>query len=83
MGKRAKVLRRGPEPGQDPVIRGDRVRELRLEAGLSLRALAIEADTTERQLSDVELGKRDVSLRTFARLVRALDTTADYLLEPR
>jgi len=80
MAKRAKVATKGPKPGQDPVIRGDRVRALREKASMSQLELAHAAGISVPQLSNVENGKRDLQCRGFRRLVLALGTSADYLL---
>lgn len=56
-----------------PKSLGERIKELRLEAGLSLRQLAAKADITPPFLSDIELGRRFPSeevLNTLAKLLK-------------
>lgn len=79
-GKAAKPLQMGPEPGQKPVTRGDRVKALRLAKGWSQAELAYRAEIAERQVREVEGGKIDLQLRGFRRLCIALETSADFLL---
>jgi len=58
---------------------GQRLRELREAADLSLRALADKVQKTAPFLSDVELGRRHPSEEVLARLAKALRTTVEDL----
>lgn len=49
------------------------LRKARLKRGLTLEALATEAETTKATLSRIENGQRVPSLALAARLVAALD----------
>lgn len=62
---------------------GRRVRRLRLERGLSLRALAKCSGVTLSAISGVEVGTRgglNLTAHTCIRLARALGVTADALM---
>ena len=58
---------------------GQRLRELREAADLSLRELADKVQKTPPFLSDIELGRRHPSDEVLARLAKALVTTVDDL----
>ena len=60
---------------------GERLRELREEADLSLRELAREVNVSAAFMSDIELGKRYPSDEVLERLARVLQTTPDELLK--
>lgn len=75
----AKVLP-GPVAGLAPVMRGDRVKALRLAKKWTQAELAHRAAITEKQLRDVEQGNRDLQLRGFRRLCIALGVSSDFLL---
>ena len=51
---------------------GRRVRELRLEAGVSQEALAERAELHRNYVGSIERGERDVGLSALTRLVGAL-----------
>jgi transcriptional regulator with XRE-family HTH domain len=59
---------------------GSRLREARVAAGLSLRALARTAGVTPSYLSDIELGRRAPSEKTLASLAEALELAVPELL---
>ncbi|AKU90631.1 shikimate kinase [Vulgatibacter incomptus] len=59
---------------------GQRVRELRLEKGLSLRQLAKASGLSERFLSDLEAGRGNISVARLADVAAALGRTAAGLL---
>lgn len=84
MAKRAKTppaaKKPGPTPGLPPVIRGDRVRELRAKRGMTQADLAYVSRVSAQQLNAIEGGRRDLQLRGFKALVESLKTSADYLL---
>lgn len=51
---------------------GQRIKELRKELGLSQEKLAYEAEVDRTYVTDVENGRRNVSLEILERLVKAL-----------
>jgi transcriptional regulator with XRE-family HTH domain len=61
---------------------GDKLRELRLERGLTQERLAELAQLDRTYVSGVERGRRNVSLSNIHRLALALDVPASELLEP-
>lgn len=58
------------------------VRKARKAAGLSQEELAFEAGLDRTYVSQVERGKRNVTIVVLARLAAALKTTPDRLLVP-
>ena len=58
------------------------VRRARKAAGLSQEELASEAGLDRTYISQVERGKRNVTIVVLARIARALKTTPDRLLVP-
>ncbi|WP_082512566.1 helix-turn-helix transcriptional regulator [Afipia sp. Root123D2] len=58
------------------------VRKARKAAGLSQEKLAFEAGLDRTYVSQVERGKRNVTIVVLARLASALKTTPDRLLVP-
>ena len=52
---------------------GKRIRELRKEINLSQEALAYKAEVDRTYVTDVENGRRNVSLEILERLIRALE----------
>jgi transcriptional regulator with XRE-family HTH domain len=58
---------------------GQRIRELRDRAGLSLRKLADQIDISPPFLSDIELGRRFPSEEILAKLASALDVSTNEL----
>lgn len=69
----------GDEAGIIKVV-ADNVRRTRKASGLSQEALAHEAGVDRTYVSQVERGKRNVTVTVLARLARALNTTPDQLL---
>ena len=59
---------------------GMRVRTLREKKHWSREMLAEQADISIQYLSDIESGKKNMTIFTFYKLIRALNTSADYLL---
>jgi transcriptional regulator with XRE-family HTH domain len=58
---------------------GQRIKELRKELGLSQEKLAYEAEVDRTYVTDVENGRRNVSLEILERLVKALKVSfADF-----
>lgn len=60
---------------------GKRIRELRLEQGLTQEELAGAAELSVSYLSHIERGSKRASLATVIQLASALQTSVDYLLE--
>jgi transcriptional regulator with XRE-family HTH domain len=60
---------------------GMRLRAIRMEQGLTLRALAARADISPSMLSQVETGKIHPSVTTLYSLVSLLGVSLDKLLE--
>ena len=58
------------------------VRKARKAAGLSQEELGFEAGLDRTYISQVERGKRNVTIVVLARLATALKTTPDRLLMP-
>jgi transcriptional regulator with XRE-family HTH domain len=58
------------------------VKRARKAAGWSQEELAFEADLDRTYISQVERGKRNVTIVVLARIARALKTTPDRLLIP-
>ncbi len=52
---------------------GQRIRELRLEIGISQEALANKAELDRTYVTDVENGRRNISIESLEKLVNALD----------
>jgi transcriptional regulator with XRE-family HTH domain len=59
---------------------GRNLRRLRLAQGLSQEALAGQLGYSRGYVSELELGKRNLSLRSFERLAADLETTPLALL---
>ena len=58
---------------------GQRIRGLRLKLGLSQEALGNKAEVDRTYVTDVENGRRNVSVELLERLIRALDVSiADF-----
>lgn len=58
---------------------GERLREARLERGLSVRALSEAAGVSKSAISSIETGEHDPSCTTVERLARALDVSPCWL----
>lgn len=54
---------------------GQRVRQLRKEQGFSQEALGLKAEVDRTYVTDVEAGRRNVSLDILQRLIKALNTS--------
>lgn len=67
-------------PGMDIKEKvGQRIRLLRKELELSQEGLGLKAEVDRTYVTDVEAGRRNVSLEILERLVKALDVTvADF-----
>ncbi|MFE5318607.1 helix-turn-helix domain-containing protein [Paenibacillus sp. NPDC056579] len=60
---------------------GQRVRELRLKAGMSQEALAVRAGLDRSYIGGVERGERNVSLENIYKLTNALDVDMSYFFD--
>jgi transcriptional regulator with XRE-family HTH domain len=60
---------------------GARVRELRLQRGMSQEALGVAAGMHRTYVGGIELGLRNPSLKNIASLARALHVTLGELFE--
>ena len=60
---------------------GDQIREHRERLGWTQQRLAAEAGLDMGYVSDIELGKRNVSLLVFLQIVRALRVKASDILD--
>lgn len=52
---------------------GSRIRELRNEMGLSQEKLALKADIDRTYLAGVEQGKRNLSIKSLDKIIKALE----------
>ena len=59
---------------------GKRIRQLRLERGLSLRELAARSGVSERYLSELEAGRGNISVLRLEQVATALEQSAGALL---
>ena len=67
----------------DPKVQfGQRLRELRLKAGLSQESLAELAGLDRTYISGCERGRRNASIEALHRLGKALQIPPSFLLEP-
>ena len=64
----------------DKKLFGSRVKETRKGLKLTQEALAEKADIGVVYLGEIERGLKSPSITVFAKLVQALDVSADYLL---
>lgn len=53
---------------------GQRIKELRKDVGLSQEALANKAEIDRTYVTDVENGRRNISIENLEKLVNALNT---------
>ena len=54
---------------------GRRIRQLRKELDISQEALALKAEVDRTYVTDVEAGRRNVSLEILERLIKALEVS--------
>ena len=59
---------------------GKRVRELRLQKGLTMAKLAEAADLSNQFLSEIERGQKSMTVQKLRSLALALDVSTDYLV---
>lgn len=61
---------------------GQRIRATRIAKGMSQADLAFETDISLPHISDIELGKKQMSLLTFCKIINVLQVSADEILRP-
>lgn len=64
------------------VLIGQRIREIRISKGMTQAELAEAAHLATSVISDVELGKSNMWLVTFCKIVEALQVSSDSILRP-
>lgn len=71
------------EPEDQEVLKrfGARIKQLRIAAGLSQEQVGLECDVSQTYLSEVEAGKRNVSLINIRRIARSLNVTLAQVFE--
>jgi len=70
------------DEGLDPLTLGRRLRQLRLDRGMTLEALAAEIGRAPSQLSVIENGRRELKLGELQKFARVLGVSLDELLSP-
>jgi len=60
---------------------GNRIYDLRISRGWTREVLAEKADISVQFLSDIEKGKKGMTVTTLRKLCNGLSVTADFLLE--
>ena len=58
-----------------------RIRELRMEGGLSQQALAVEAGASRQTINALETGRYDPSLKLAVHLARFFGTTVEEIFD--
>ena len=75
-------IRRTINEMKSPLLQfGERVKAVRQEQGLSQEDLADQADLHRNYISQIECGRRNLSLLNILKLARALKTPASKLIE--
>ncbi len=59
---------------------GDRIRQARLKKGINQAQLAEIIDKTPPYVSNIEMGKQNMSIIVLFKIVKALDVSADWIL---
>jgi transcriptional regulator with XRE-family HTH domain len=62
---------------------GDRIAQIRAEAGFSQSALARAIGTSQSAISQIEAGERNPSFEMLRQIATALDVTPSYLIDER
>ena len=57
------------------MVVGQRIKELRLEIGLSQEALGTKAEVDRTYVTDVENGRRNISVELLEKLIKALEVS--------
>lgn len=60
---------------------GNRIRELRINAGLSQEKLALAAELDRTYIASVERGKRNISIVNLEKITKALNCTFSVFFE--
>ena len=68
-------------PSDICILLGQRIRELRTAKGWRQIDLAEEAGINENYVSDIEIGKKEICLRTMQAIADAFDLTLAELLQ--
>ena len=63
----------------DPVLRGKRIRDLRIKLGMTQAQLAEKADVTENTVRGLEKGTLETRRPKYEAIVEALDTTTELI----
>src|ERR1700756_1260305 len=69
--------------GWSPARLGGAIRALRVSRGLSVTELARRSELSQSFLSQVEIGRTDISVSRLVRLAKALDVSLDDLVDHR
>ena len=64
----------------DKIELGKRIRDARNKAGYTREVLAERAEMGEMYLGEIERGVKMPSMKSFVKIVEALDISADYIL---
>ena len=80
---KSQAKKRGAQPklGEEGALFGARLREMRIERGLTQPDLAGRVGTSASNISDLERGIKVPTLTTIARLARALPCNVTELVE--
>ena len=62
---------------------GDRIAQIRAEAGFTQSALARAIGTSQSAISQIEAGERNPSFEMLRQIATALDVTPSYLIDER
>lgn len=83
-GKYSYLTKRGEALGEknELVLIGQRIREIRISKGMTQAELAEAAHLATSVISDVELGKSNMWIVTFCKIVEALQVSSDSILRP-
>jgi transcriptional regulator with XRE-family HTH domain len=67
------------DPLEENIAMGKRIAQLREDMGMTQKQLADRADVSVTFLSEVENGKRNISMGKLVSIAEELETTTDYL----
>ena len=75
--------RRKSAPSKEAVLiaLGKAIREIRMRAGMTIRAVDVASGIEERHLSNYERGERGISVYFLFRLARGLNVPASMIVE--
>ncbi len=63
-------------------IIGSRIKEARMKKGMSQAELAAKASLSLPHISEIELGKSNMMIGSFIRIIAALQVSSDSILRP-